>query len=303
MVDNPLRNSILEIRLQTLPSQRTKEGTLTVSDPENQASIPGIYIIKNSETSCFWVGESKNVYERIRKHCTELRSKIHPNSAMQEEFQKIGARFEFYYWRVGSSNRINRNDRVIYESLVQRAVCLLGPNALYNSKVENPTIQFASQSSGGSETGLKKEPGVLRVFCSATNKVYYAHAKNLSQKGVQILNKLKNNEPFNSDLRNDWLLYGETSFSTSIVVSGPEYNSSTVRENKVLEYIEAIGAENTYNNTLKRDTRKKGVRCLKPDGTYTTYSSVSEGARAAGVTTKTFRKWVQNNLNGWSFIP
>lgn len=302
ILENPLRNSTLEIQVSTLPYLKTEEGILVVVDPDNKASVPGVYIIHNPVTNKFWIGESQNIYERIRKHCTELRSNSHLNSVMNSEFRKFGNKFKFYYSKVSSFNLVDRNDRVYYESLVQRMVCLVRPNALYNQKVENPNIQFASERIGGYHSELKKEAGVLQIFCSATNKVYYCHSKNLSQKGTQILNKLKNNKSLNADLNKDWLQYGENSFSTSIVVCRPESSSQEVREQKVIEWIEFIGIENTYNTT-KRDNQQKAVRRLNDDGTYTVYPSVSEGARAAQVTLKTFRKWVKTNLNNWSFIP
>jgi len=122
-------------------------------------------------------------------------------------------------------------------------VCLVSFNALYNLKVENPDQQFAR--SGGYQAVIRKEPGVLQVFCEQTNKVYYCQSKNLSQKGTQIKNKLKNKAVLNTSLVNDWHTYGESKFTFSILVSGPDYSSLEVREETVQKFIQSVGVENT----------------------------------------------------------
>ncbi len=296
--DNPLRNSILGIQIETLQYKQTDQNIYVVEDPTGQASAPGIYIIHNTVTNKFWVGESKNIYERIRKHCSELRSNFHPNLSMLDEFKQHSTHFKFYYYK--DINLVDRNDRIPYESKIQRTVCLIGPNALYNLKVEDPTKQFAPQRSGGSKAVLRKEPGVLQIFCSQTGKVYYCHSKNLSQKGTQIQNKLRRKAVFNSTLINDWCKYGESGFIFSIVVSGPQYIPDAIRIQTIQDLINKIGIENTYN-TEKGDSRKKVVQKLNADGTTVVYSSLSETARREGVNIKTLRKKIQNNEDGFSY--
>lgn len=297
--DNPLRNSTLDILFETLPYNPNTDGLYVVSDPTGNASVPGVYIICNPVTKTFWVGESQNVYQRIRKHCTELRSQIHPNLQMRDEFQQFGLQFQFFFYT--NENLMDRNIRVRYESEIQRMVCLTGSTALYNLKVEDPSQQFAPKRTGGSKSVLRKEPGVLQVFCMETGKVYYCQSNNLSQKGTQVRNKLKRKATLNTALINDWYLYGEDSFTFSIVVSGPNYSSEEVREQTVKSLVNQMGIENTYN-TGERDNKEKAVQKLNPDGTVTVYSSVSEASRKENMNIKTLRKKVQNNQDGFSFL-
>lgn len=296
--DNPLRNSTWNLPLQTLPYKPMADGSYVVEDPTGQASVPGVYIIHNPATNRFWVGESQNIYERIRRHCTELRSQSHPNAPMLTDFKQFGSQFQFYYYP--GPNLQDRNARVLYESEIQRMVCLKGSSALYNLKVEDASQQFAPSRTGGSNSVLRKEPGVLQVFCTETGKVYYCQSKNLSQKGTQIRNKLKRQATLNTALISDWCPYGDSSFIFSIVVSGPEYSSEQAREQKVKDLVNAMGVENTYN-TGERDNKEKAVKKLNPDGTFTIYASVSEASRQLNMNIKTLRKKVQNNQDGFSF--
>lgn len=245
------------------------------------------------------MGESQNVYERIRRHCTELRSQSHPNPPMLDEYKQYGAQFQFYYYKDG--NLLDRNTRVLYESEIQRMVCLVGSTALYNLKVEDPSQQFAPQRSGGANSVLRKEPGVLQVFCTQTGKVYYCQSRNLSQKGTQIRNKLKNKTTLNTELIKDWSTYGASCFTFSIVVSGPDYSSEEVREQTVKDLVNRVGVGNTYN-TGERDTKAKAVQKLNPDGTITVYASVSEASIQENMNIKTLRKKIQNNADGFSFV-
>jgi hypothetical protein len=297
--DNPLRNSTLYLSFETLPYKQTSDDSYVIQDPTGQASVPGVYIIHNPVTNKFWVGESQNVYERIRRHCTELRSQSHPNPPMLDEFKQCGTQFQFYYYKDG--NLLDRNTRVLYESEIQRMVCLVGSTALYNLKLEDPSQHFAPQRSGGANSVLRKEPGVLQVFCTQTGKVYYCQSRNLSQKGTQIRNKLKNKTTLNAELIKDWSTYGALCFIFSIVLSGPDYSSEEVREQKVKDLVNRVGVENIYN-TGERDNKAKKVQKLNPDGTMTVYASVSEASIQENINIKTLRKKVQNNADGFSFV-
>lgn len=177
----------------------------------------------------------------------------------------------------------------------------MGSTALYNLKVEDSSQQFAARRSGGANSVLRKEPGVLQAFCTQTGKVYYCQSKNLSQKGTQIKNKLKNQVTLNAQLIKDWCTYGESSFIFSIVVSGPEFSSEEAREKKVKQLVNDFGVENTYNSG-ERDTKEKAVQKRNPDGTITLYASLSEASRKEGINIKTLRKRVQDNKDGFSFV-
>lgn len=297
--DNPLRNSTLNIPFETLQYKPNTDDITVVVDPTGRASVPGVYIMHNPVTGKYWVGESQNIYERIRRHCSELRNNRHPNLQMLKEFESFGLQFQFYFYPVEAVS--GRNARVSYESEIQRMVCLKNSNALYNLKVEDPSQEFAVQRSGGAKSVLRKEPGVLQVYCEPTGKVYYCQSKNLSQKGTQIRNKLKRQATLNTALINDWVTHGEENFTFSIVVSGADYSSEEVREQIVKNLVNQVGLENTYN-TGDRANKEKAVQKRNPDGTVTVYASVSEASRQENMNIKTLRKKAQNNVDGFSFL-
>ena len=59
-------------------------------------SNSGIYYIQNIITKQLYIGQSKNLKKRKRRHFSELRNKSHPNRHLQQSFNKYGEKnFEF----------------------------------------------------------------------------------------------------------------------------------------------------------------------------------------------------------------
>jgi predicted GIY-YIG superfamily endonuclease len=52
--------------------------------------ISGIYCITNIENNKFYIGSSKNIYYRLRRHLSDLRANIHKNPKLQNAFNKYG---------------------------------------------------------------------------------------------------------------------------------------------------------------------------------------------------------------------
>lgn len=52
---------------------------------------PGVYVIKNQVNGFVYVGAASDMRKRVRKHASYLRSKIHPNNYLQQEWNEYGA--------------------------------------------------------------------------------------------------------------------------------------------------------------------------------------------------------------------
>jgi hypothetical protein len=255
LADNPLRNSILNIPLkQILLSQDNDNNMILTNSKGLQA--PGIYIIYNPREDRFWVGESENIYERLRKHFSELRSGRSENTKMNLDYAKNSKEWEVYYYSNPLVPSLNtRPGRIPIESMIQRCCCLNRNIRLYNLQIQNPAERVQESRSGGSTASFRKLPGILEVRCLGNNKIWYSQTNNLSQKRSQVLQKLRRGEQsINQSLYNDWMTYGETNFTFRMVYCGIEYSDPTLRANLLRELVEKTPIELQYN------TKISGVR-------------------------------------------
>lgn len=56
----------------------------------NLPSLPGIYRIKHVDSNKSYIGSAINLKNRLRRHYTDLKKGIHPNSHLQRAFDKYG---------------------------------------------------------------------------------------------------------------------------------------------------------------------------------------------------------------------
>ncbi|RPH25970.1 MAG: hypothetical protein EHM93_19770 [Bacteroidales bacterium] len=56
----------------------------------SQAFFSGVYIITNIKNGKRYVGSSRNIYHRLRRHLSNLRKNIHGNPKLQEDFNIYG---------------------------------------------------------------------------------------------------------------------------------------------------------------------------------------------------------------------
>lgn len=245
--NNPLRNSILNLPVKEINISK-EDGTLSITNKDGLLATPGIYILHNPNSDKFWVGEAENVYERLRKHLSELRTGKCKTPQMMADFTQNSNGWRAYYYADLSVPELKvRSGRIPIESMIQRCCCVEKVR-LYNLQIQNPVEKVEDERSGGSKSEFKKVPGVLEIRCVANNKVWYGQGSSLSQKRSQLLQKLKNpKRTINEGLYNDWQKYGPDQFIFTMKCVGPEYSETFARVQKVDELIEKTPYDLRYN--------------------------------------------------------
>jgi group I intron endonuclease len=74
-------------------AERARSQSLLVKSCSSLPASAGVYRIKNTRTSRFYIGSSKIIRSRVRDHVVALFGRTHYNSLLQEDFNKIGADF------------------------------------------------------------------------------------------------------------------------------------------------------------------------------------------------------------------
>ena len=66
------------------------ENPRKVQDLTHELAVPGVYVIHNTESDCFYIGQSHVVITRLLDHFESLENGDHGNKALQREYKKFG---------------------------------------------------------------------------------------------------------------------------------------------------------------------------------------------------------------------
>tara|TARA_R110002167_G_scaffold238230_1_gene443369 strand:+ start:45 stop:641 length:597 start_codon:yes stop_codon:yes gene_type:complete len=93
-----------------------------------KTDIPGVYQIKNCITGKVYIGESIHHERRIGQHKSYLRGRIHPNSSLQEDWNKFGEesfKFEVLYFNTeATKEQIYLKETEIIDNVILEGIDL-----------------------------------------------------------------------------------------------------------------------------------------------------------------------------------
>jgi hypothetical protein len=81
-----LRVSIAVVYEDAATAKGTSSGIRNSSVPNDVDAVPGVYAIVNDRVSRSYIGASRNVKARVRKHLHDLGSGVHHNPVMQRDY-------------------------------------------------------------------------------------------------------------------------------------------------------------------------------------------------------------------------
>jgi len=176
-----------------------------------------VYAIFCKKTGKYAIGETKNFKKRSQTHFEQLTTGVHPNQALQADFEKYGqSNFEFVLYRSGSQVENEQVRKSVQDSLIKLA----------NSKKASYTSGLAETIDPRFLGKLPSKAGVFYIYCNKTGRYYYGQTGQTLGIGGRVRSifaALNRNGFKNTALQQDFLTYGENSFETTAFVFGDAY--------------------------------------------------------------------------------
>ncbi|MGL4876251.1 MAG: GIY-YIG nuclease family protein [Clostridium sp.] len=171
----------------------------------NNINLIGVYFIKNTITQSYYVGHSKNIYNRFRSHKSYLRRNIHHCIPLQRSWNKYGeSAFEFSIYKICSSE----NESIsIEQSFIDQGINLFntskiaasGGDLLSNhpnkkeiiNRIKNTTIANMTKLSIDDKKRKFGQPGTKNPMFGKTHSNFAKLKISLKNKGNIPVNKGK----------------------------------------------------------------------------------------------------------------
>lgn len=215
-------------------------------------NLPGVYAIRCKINNKHYIGESKNLKERIPKHYAQIREGK-SNEAFAQDFNTYGKdNFELILVQSGA-DMLERSVRLNLESRIQQL--LMPMNLCYNTgRAETKTAR--------PEGLFPTAAGFYIIRCKINNTVYIGETgqrKGVSGRLGSWKQHLKNEKIVNQKLLADWKLYGDDGFEFNVIKTGPEWDDVLVRKAEEVRLISEYRAKGIplYNFT---EEEKKAPR-------------------------------------------
>jgi len=135
--------------------------------------IQGIYQIRNLQNGKVYIGSSKNIFTRWKRHLSNLKNKNHPNSHLQSSFNKYGIN-NFSFEILEETNELIKREQFYIDNEVK--------NLLYNKS-------FIAGSGGGDSTStpvyiLNLEGYIIKQCNSGVEAATFLKLKLLDYKHI-----------------------------------------------------------------------------------------------------------------------
>lgn len=164
----------------------------------------------------------------------------------------------------------------------------MDPNFLFPNKSEN-LIPLTS-------------PGLYRITCLETNKVYIGESENILSRLRFHMNYLKANQHDCFPMQIDFNTFGENKFTFHILFLGPEWQDLEKRRKKETEIISFYSPDSVYNthpDSPKVVSKNYRVSCeiygIK-------YHSINEASAALQISETVIRQKLRNNHPGFKIL-
>jgi hypothetical protein len=217
----------------------------------NLTNMPAVYAIRCKTNNQHYIGESKNVKNRMMTHRAQLNSG-QTNRRFFEDFFKYGVEaFELII--IAKNHPANCFvRRLALQGRVQK--CLLEKGLCYNTGYNEtltprPTGEFPT------------EPGIYCIRNKVTNARYYGETRQTRGLAGRIsswLHRLRHKTGTNALLQAEWNLYGADAFEFSVVASGIEWQNDEVRHARERQLVDQHVAEGFYAYNV---AQKQGPHC------------------------------------------
>lgn len=161
---------------------------------------PGVYVLGNLDMTCFYVGSSSKLRDRLYQHRSMLKNNKHENKNLQNFYKKINGEI----WFIGINLKTLKEAREVEQFILDNSpdnteLCNIAIDVNYSSKGLSPTLEVREKISKSS-TGHKKS----EEFKSKLKKIWsdpkqreriklqnlgFKHTKEMSEKKSLSLSK------------------------------------------------------------------------------------------------------------------
>jgi len=316
--ENSLLTSDLEV-----PGRKISFKNLTAKDLEN---TPAIYAIRCSKNNKHYIGETKNLKNRIPRHSIALRTG-NTNKELLADFEKYGKEnFELIIFASGETAFDYETrwtfQRDLKNELQKFSLC-------YNTSFEpfRPPLVLE----------IPNASGLYMIRCKINDTVYIGQTgerNGLSGRWKRHKQRMNSGNGNNSFLQADWDLYGVDQFEFIVLESGIQWNDEKIRKKRETELIRDFREKglNLYN-VYESDDQKRYPSCLlsskesclqnqtqefrnfisqlntgRPNANRIAvvinnqvFLSISEAAAYLNISTKTIRLRIQSNVENFSY--
>lgn len=210
---------------------------------ERLNNTPGIYAIRCIPTNKHYVGETKNIKNRIPKLIHDLESRKGNSKFVSEYVEHQSSSFELILYETGESCNDFQYRKFIEYKLQSELSAI---NCCYNSGTSET---IGERPSGDYPTS----PGIYCIRCKINGACYIGETdqrRGLAGRLSSWKSRLINNQAKNQILQHDWFRYNENQFEFLIIHWGTEWLDSRKRKNREKELIKQYRENNIilYNS-------------------------------------------------------
>lgn len=140
--------------------------------------LVGIYCILNLKNGKMYIGSSKNIYDRLHRHRTELRGNRHFNSYLQSSYNKYREE-SFYVFIVEETELDSRIEREDYYITLLKADYNLIPASPNAPKTDELKEKIRNTLIEGVSSGRIKKQGERKVSVYELDGTFYREYDNM----------------------------------------------------------------------------------------------------------------------------
>lgn len=196
-----------------------------------ECSFLGVYIIINTQNKKSYIGSSTNIYQRLRRHLSDLRKNRHSNSLLQKDFNNYGEDKFIARVIVKSSLDELRDDEQYYLDLTESDYNII-KDCITNSPSPSMRIKISNTVKEKVRIGLIKIPDKSRF-----RKIVYKF--DLEGNYIQKYNSIEEAAKMNNV------------FSTSISENCRNPKRAKKVGNYIYSYTDKINIENYKNKQFR----------------------------------------------------
>jgi hypothetical protein len=145
-------------------------------------------------------------------------------------------------------------------------------------------------------------PGLYRITCLETNKVYIGESENILSRLRLHMNHLNSNQHDCTSIQVDYNTFGVDKFTFHVLFFGPEWKDAQKRKKKETEIISFYSPDSLYN--IHRDSPKvvsKNYR-ISCEIYGKKYNSICEASSALQISETVIRQKLKNNHPGFKIL-
>lgn len=151
--------------------------------------------------------------------------------------------------------------------------------------------EFIAPTPIDTNLALYAQPGLYKIACFSTNRVYIGETKNILERLGKHVANLQLQKSDCKLMQKDWDSFGVDNFEIRVLCMGPEYEDRDTRKQLEKEYIKQYSESSieVYNflEKVKEPTRNYRT-IIEVDGIV--YNSINIGAKALGIGETTLRR-------------